>query len=173
MKPKQLSDEDLDALIVSALARLPAQGPSRHFANRVMERVQLPPSRVVVLFQRARAWASQPRRAMAIAGSYAVMAVMTLGLIVPWLRDNAGSIGFAIGWAGGRLLTLAREISVGVAGWVVSSGLADAVQSLPLSGAGFWVAGLALFTAYAGCAVGLHKLLRAPRGKHEPVGVQA
>jgi hypothetical protein len=170
---KQLSHEELDAMIIRTLARLPSEGPSRSFANRVMDRVQMPPAGALVLLRRARAWAAQPRRAVALAGSYAVLAAITLGVVLPWLNANAATIRFAANWVGSRVMGLVSDVTVTVAGWYVSSGAADVVRSLPLSGAGLWIAGVLVCAAYAGCAVGLHLLLRAPRGKNEPVKVAA
>lgn len=173
MKHKQLSPEELDVVVVRALARLPLAGPSRGFAGRVMDRVQLPPARALVLFQRARAWASQPRRVVALTGTYAVLAAITMVVVVPWVAANRTSIGFALDWAAGRFLGLMREAGMAIATWTVNSGVADAVQSLPLSGTSAWVAGGVLTAAYAGCAIGLHYLLRVPGGKHEAVKLPA
>lgn len=166
---KQLSDQDLDALVTRSLARLPYQAPSRAFANRVMDRVQLPPARALVMFRRARSWALQPRRAAALAGSYAVLAVLTLGVVVPWVLANAAGIRFVMDWTTGRVMTFGRELGMSIASWTVSTGIADMVRSIPLSGAAMWAVIALVAVAYAGCAFGLHVLLRAPRGKNEPV----
>lgn len=166
---KRLSDHDLDLLVTRALARMPHERPSAAFADRVMDRVQLPPARALVLFRRAKSWAAQPRRAAALAGSYAVMAVITLGVVVPWVANNAAGIRFAFGWALDRMASVGRDIALGVAGWAVNTGIADAVRALPISGSAAWIAGVALVAAYAGCAFGLHLLLRAPRKEHEPI----
>jgi hypothetical protein len=170
---KQLSPEELDVVIVRSLARLPSVGPSRAFANRVMDRVQMPPAGALVLLRRAREWAAQPRRAVALAGSYAVLAAITLMVVVPWLSSNSATIRFAADWTASRVMGFVREIAMAIAGWAVSSGLADLVQSLPISGAGLWITVSLVAVAYAGCAVGLHLLLRAPRGKNETVHVAA
>lgn len=170
---KKLTHEELDALIVRSLARLPSEGPGPAFANRVMDRVQMPPATALVLLRRARTWAAQPRRAVALAGSYAVLAAITLGVVVPWISRNSATIVFAFDWTTTRAAGLVRDLTMAVASWAVSSGLAGAVSSLPLSGAGLWIAGALVCAAYAGCAVGLHLLLRAPRGKHEPVNLAA
>jgi hypothetical protein len=166
---KRLSDHDLDIVITRSLARLPHERPSAGFTSRVMDRVQLPPARALVLFRRARSWAAQPRRAAALAGSYAVMAAVTLGIVVPWITANAAAIRFAFGWGLNRIAAFGGEIGLGIAGWAVNTGLADALRSVPLSGASVWVAAGLLITAYAGCAVGLHLLLRAPKDRQEPV----
>jgi len=167
---KRLSDQDLDILVTRALARLPLERPSPAFANRVMDRVQLPPARALVLFRRARSWAAQPKRAAALATSYALMAAITLGVVVPWVSANSAGIRFAFGWGVERIAAFGREAGLSLASWAVSTGITDVVRSLPISGAGVWVAVGLVVTAYAGCAIGLHVLLRTPRDKHdEPI----
>lgn len=171
---KQLSDQDLDALVTRSLARLPYQAPTGGFAGRVMDRVQLPPARALVAFRRAKSWALQPRRAAALAGSYAVLAVLTLGVVVPWVLANAAGIRFALDWTAGRVITVGRDIAMSAASWTVSTGIADMVRSIPLSGASMWAVIALIAAAYAGAAFGLHVLLRAPRGdKNEPVNSAA
>ena len=173
MSRKQLTDAELDGLVVRSLSRLPPHAPSRAFQGRVMNRVQLPQPRPVTVYRRARAWVAQPRRAVALAAAYAVAATVALALAVPWLVTHSPAIGFAFDWTVARCLGLVREAALGFAAWTVSSGLTRLVKSLPLSGLQVWAAVFALTTGYAGCVVGLHFLLRAPRGKDVPIQVQA
>ena len=172
MTRKQLDSNELDAMVVRSLARLPSHGPSRAFADRVMDRVQLPSPWALVRYRRARAWVSQPRRALALAGAYAVFATVALMVAVPWLLTHSPAISFAYDWTIGRFAALLRDGTIAVAGWAVSTGLTGFVRSLPLSGPQVWALAFAATLAYAGCAIGLHFLLRAPRGKHAPVQVQ-
>lgn len=163
---KSLTEAELDALVVRALSRLPSHAPSRGFDARVMARVQLPRPRPVVLYQRARAWVSQPRRALALAGAYVVFASVALVFTVPWLLENIPAFQFATQWAVQSAGSFLRETSLGVASWWMSSGLADAARVVPRSGPRLWLALGSLTAVYAGSAVGLHLLLRAPRVTH-------
>lgn len=169
MTDKQLDDSQLDAAVVGALSRLPSFVPGRGFADRVMARVDLPQPAPVMLLLRARAWATQPRHALALAGGYAVSAVVATAALVPWLLAHLPAIGYAGQWASSRLTGALREALLTLAGWVVSSGAADVARSLGLNGGRLWLAIGALVVGYAGCAVGLHQLLRTPRGKDVPV----
>jgi len=170
---KPLTEEELDALVVRSLSRLPSYAPGRAFGSRVMSRVQLPQPRPVALYRRTRAWVAEPRRAIALAATYAVVATVALAITVPWLVTHSPAIGLAYDWTVARSLGLVREAAIGFAGWAVSSGMAGLVRSVPLSRPQAWAAAFALTAGYAGCAVGLHLLLRAPRGKHAPVQLQA
>jgi hypothetical protein len=169
---KSLSEQEMDAILVRSLARLGAHAPSRGFESRVMSRVALPQPRAVVLYRRARAWASHPSHALALAGAYAVSAVVALVVVVPWLLVRLPAIGFVADWTATKVMGLVRDGVVAVAEWSLSSGLTDAVRSLPLDSAGLWLAGIAVALGYAGCAVGLHFLLRAPKTR-EAVHVRA
>lgn len=173
MTRKQLSSEELDALVVRSLSRLGGFGPSRVFADNVMNRVQLPSPHALVAYRRLGAWLRQPRRALAFAGAYAVFAMIALVVAVPWLINNSPAIGFAYDWTLARLAGLMRDVALGFASWTVSSGLAGIVKSVPLSGPQVWAMAFGATAAYAGCAIGLHFLLRAPRDKHAPVQTQA
>lgn len=164
---KQLGDAELDATVVRALSRLPSHAPSRGFADRVMARVQLPQPSPVVLYRRARAWAAQPRHALALAGGYAASALVAMALVVPWLLAHLPAISFTAEWVAGRASGAARQGVLTLARWVASSGAADLLQ--PLSGGRLWLAISALTLGYAGCAAGLHYFLRTPRGKDVPV----
>ena len=166
---KRLPDSELDAIVVRALSRLPAYTPSRGFAGRVMARVQLPQPAPVVIYRRVRSWAAQPRHAMALAGAYAASAAVAMAVVVPWLLAHLPAIGFAGQWAMTRVSGAAREALLAAAGWAVTSGATDLFRSLQLTGGRLWLAVGALTVGYAGCAVGLHVLLRAPRGKDVPV----
>lgn len=171
MSHKNLSDADLDSLVLRELSRLPRVAPSIGFSDRVMSRVRLPQPRAVVLFQRTRAWAAEPRHTLALAGGYALSAVVALSVVVPWLFQHSAAIRFVTDWASARVVGAAREWAIAAAGWAVSTGIADAFKSIPLSGGQLWLAGGLLTAGYAGSAVGLHYLLRAPRGNDAPVQV--
>jgi hypothetical protein len=162
---KPLTDNEMDAIVVRALSRLGPYGPSRSFASNVMTRVALPQPGPVVMFHRARAWASQPRHAMAIAGGYALSAIIAMAVVVPWLAGQMPAIRLVADWLVARGGDMVRQGVVMVAEWSVASGLTGLVRSLPLSGTGLWVAGIGLVFAYAGCAIGLHFLLKAPKAK--------
>ncbi len=173
MSRKQLTDTELDALVVRSLSRLPVRAPSRGFSKRVMDRVQLPSPRPVRAFQRVRSWVAQPRRALALAGAYVVAATVALVIAVPWLITHSPAIGFVFNWMAARGSTLARDVAVSAARWAVSSGFAELFGSVPLKTTHVWILAFGATAAYAGCAIGLHFLLRAPREKHVPAHVQA
>lgn len=172
MTRKHMSPEELDALVVGSLARLPALGPSRGFADNVMNRVQLPSPRPLVAYRRVRGWLAQPRRALAFAGAYAAVATLALIALVPWLLNNIPALSFAFDWMVARSTGLVREAALSAASWTVSSGLTGLLKSVPLSGPQIWVLSFAATAAYAGGAIGLHFLLRAPRGK-DAIQIQA
>ena len=171
MSHKQLTDQELDALVVRSLSRLPAFAPTRGFEAAVMARVVLPQPRPVALYRRAWAWAAEPRRAIALAGAYAVAALVALGVTVPWLLAHSPQISFGVDWALGRSLALVHQASATFAGWTLSSGLANRLESLPVTAA--LAAGSLIAAAYAGCAIGLHFLLRTPRGLDATLPAQA
>ena len=160
-------------MVVGSLSRLPAYGPSRCFADNVMNRVQLPSPRPLVAWRRARGWLAQPRRALAFAGTYAVFATVALVVMVPWLLQHSPAIAFGYNWAVTRTIGLLRETALGAASWSVSSGLTGLLKSVPLSGPQVWVLAFTATAAYAGCAIGLHFLLRAPRDKNAAIQIQA
>ena len=166
MTDKHMSDNDLDALIVRSLSRLPSHAPSRGFADRVMNRVALPSPRPVVAWRRARSWALQPRRAMALAGAYVLTATIAMIIAVPWLLRNSPTLRYGWDWVMARGAGMFREVAFTAASWAVSSGLTGLIKSIPLSGPQVWALALGATAAYAGCAIGLHHLLRAPRAKH-------
>jgi hypothetical protein len=163
----------MDALVVRALARLESHGPPSRFADKVMTRVSLPQPRAVLILRRARAWVLQPRRALVLAEAYAVSAVIALALAIPWLLSNSPAISLAAGWTLGRIVDSGREIVLAAARWSVSSGLAGFVESLPLTGPSLFAGAGILAAGYGGCALGLHYLMRAPRGKDAPVQAHA
>ena len=166
-----LSNEELDALVVRSLSRLPTFGPSRFLTAKVMSRVQLPAPRAVRAWRRGRAWLAQPKRALALAGGYALCATIALIVAVPWLVENSPAIAFAYDWVVSRGGALLRDAALALAGWAVSSGVADAVRSVPLSATSVWVLAFAVTAAYAAGAISLHFLLRAPREKHAPARI--
>jgi hypothetical protein len=173
MTRKQLSTEELAALVVGSLARLPAHGPSRGFADNVMNRVQLPSPRPLVAYRRATGWLAQPRRALTFAGAYAVFATAALIVLVPWLLNHSPAIAFASDWLIGRSAGLLRTTALGLASWTVSSGLTGLLKSVPLSAPQVWVLAFTATAAYAGGAIGLHFLLRAPRDHDAAIQIQA
>ena len=166
-----LSNEELDALVVRSLSRLPTYGPSRFFAGKVMSRVALPAPRAVLAWRRSRAWLAQPRRAFALAGAYALAATIALIVAVPWLVQHSPAFGMAYDWVMARGGALLREAALAVASWTLSSGIADLVRSVSLSATSVWVLAFAATVAYAAGAISLHFLLRAPREKHAPVRI--
>ena len=173
MSHKQLTDLELDALVVRSLSRLPAYAPSRGFEAAVMARVVLPQPLPVALYRLAWAWAAEPRRAIALAGCYAVAALVALGYAVPWLIAHGPQISFGLDWAMGRALALVHQTSSAFATWTLSSGLAERLQSLPITAPAALAAGSLITVAYAGCALGLHFLLRTPRGLDATLPAQA
>jgi hypothetical protein len=170
---KQLTDEELDALVVRSLSRLPAFAPSRAFEARVMARVRLPAPRPVARYRRARAWVAQPRRAMALAGAYSVAALAALGVAVPWVIAHSPAIAFGLDWIAARALGLVHSGSTAFAGWALSSGIAQRVRSLPLSAPQVWGSAALITAGYTGCAALLRVLLRAPGGHDAPVQLAA
>ena len=173
MSRKQLSDTELDTLVIRSLSRLPSYAPSRAFADKVMNRVALPSPRAVTTYRRVRGWALQPRRAMALAGAYALTASIALLVAVPWVFRNSPAIRFAFDWTIDRAVGVIGDVALTVASWAVSSGLAGLIKSVPLSGPQMWALAFIATLAYAGCAIGLHYLLRAPREKHATANAQA
>lgn len=169
MTRKQLTDIEFDALVVRSLARLSSHAPSRVFADKVMNRVQLPAPRPLLAYRRVKSWARQPRRALALAGAYAGLASIALLVAVPWLLGNSPALRFAFDWTVGKGVGLFRDLAISVTSWTMSSGLAGLFKSIPLSGPQVWVLAFTATAAYAGCAIGLHFLLRAPRDKHATV----
>ncbi len=166
MTDNGLHDADFDTRLVRELSRLPSWSPSPGFADRVMARVRLPQPRSVVLWNRARAWALEPRRALAIGASYAAAASVALAFFVPWLLAHSAAIRLAADWTTSQVTTGLRDWTFAAAGWIASTGFADWVRSLPIGRGGYVAAGLGLTAAYAGCAIGLRYLLRAPRRAH-------
>lgn len=169
MTRKQFSDNELDALVVRSLSRLPGHAPSRAFADKVMDRVALPSPRAVTRYRRARAWLVEPRRALILAGAYAVVAVISLAVAVPWLLNNSPAIRFAFDWSTSRGELMARGIALAAARWTVSSGLASVVSALGLTSRQLWALAAGAAVMYAGCAIGLHSLLRTPKASHASI----
>jgi len=170
---KMLNDNELDAVIVRALSRLPQHAPSRHFANAVMARVALPQPRPVRVYGRALSWLRQPRHAFAFATAYVVAASLALVVAVPWLVGHVPALQLALDWTVAQTGGLIRSTSLGLAEWWVTSGLADAAAGLPRSGPRLWLSVVALTAVYGGSAIGLRHLLRAPKVSHGPVQVSA
>lgn len=166
MTHNSLGDAAVDALVIRELSRLPSLSPSAGFSNRVMSRVRLPQPKAVVLYHRAKAWALEPRRALALAGAYAVSATAALALFLPWLIGHSAAVRFAADWMTTRVMGGLRDWMLAGASWAMSSGLTDWFRSLSLSGGRLAVAAAVLTAVYAGCAALLHVLLRAPRGAH-------
>lgn len=166
MTDNSFNDKDFDARLVRELSRLPSFTPSPGFGDRVMARVRLPQPRTVVLWRRARSWAMEPRRALALAGSYAALAGVALAYLVPWLLAHSAAIRMAADWTGTQVVGALREWLFAAAGWVASSGVADRVRALPIGPGGLVVAALGLTVAYGAGAIALRYLLRAPRRAH-------
>ena len=151
-------------MVVRSLSRLPAFAPSRGFEDAVMARLVLREPRPVALYRRARAWAAEPRRALTLAGAYAVAALISLGVVVPWLLAHGQQISFGMSWAAAHTAALGHRAWVAFTGWSLDSGLAGRLQSFSLSAPAAVTLGVLAAVAYAGCALGLHFLLRSPRG---------
>lgn len=169
MNDKYLHQDELDRMIVRELSRLPFHGPARGFEERVMAQVRLPAARVIVAVRRARAWALEPRRALALAGAYAVCAAVALGFAAPWVLRHSAPIALGLDSIGEWLVATARDLGMTVAGWVLTSRSYETLRSLPVLREHL-VPILALVTAaYGAAAIALHRLLKDPRGKHVPV----
>lgn len=165
MTDKQLSPSQRDEKLVRELSRLPSFAPSRGFRANVMARVRRPQPSAVVLYRRAKAWALEPRRALVLGGAYAAVAVAALWVAVPWVAQNTPAIRFVTGLVSGWFFEAIRDGALATAGWAVSSGVAEFVRSLALTGERLFIALGTLTVGYASCGVGLHYLLRTPRGK--------
>lgn len=163
-----LDDSGLDARVIRELSRLPSLSPRAGFGERVMSRVRPPQPGAVVLFRRARAWASEPRRALALAGAYALSATAALAFVLPWLFANSATLRSGVDWATVRVLGALREWALAAATWSFSSGLVDWFRSLDVGSGRLVAAGAFVTAGYAACALGLHFLLRAPRGTNAP-----
>ncbi len=169
MNDKHLHEDELDRIIVRELSRLPFHAPARGFEERVMAQVRLPAPRAVVALRRARAWALEPRRAFALAGAYAVCALIALGVAVPWVLQHSAPIALGLDAVGGRLVVAARDLGMSAAGWVLTSRSFETLRSLPILREHLVPIAALLTAAYGAAAVALHRLLKDPRGKHVPV----
>jgi hypothetical protein len=166
---KDLTDAELDARVIRELSCLPSLSPRSGFSDRVMSRVRLPQPKAVVLFHRARRWAMEPRRALALAGSYAALVTVALVALVPWLLGNSAAIGAASDWVALQVVGVVREWTLIIAGWAVTSGLSDWLKNLNVGTGTLVLAGGLLTAGYGASAILLHRLLRAPRGTHATV----
>jgi len=173
MTRKRLTDEELDALVLRALSRLPSHGPSPVFLQRVMARVHLPQPYPVLALRRARAWVSEPRRALALASAYIVVATAGLAVAVPWLIGHVSAIGTGFDWVSAQAVGAMRTLGYAAAEFAVTSGLTRALSAVPLRGPALWAVGAILAIGYAAGLVGLRFLLRAPRAHHVAVHVDA
>lgn len=169
MTYKDLADSELDARVIRELSRLPSLAPRPGFSDRVMTRVRPPQPRAVVLFHRARHWASEPRRALALAGGYAVAATAALVAFVPWVFRNSAALRVASDWVTVQAFGALRDWTLALAGWAVTSGVSDWFKNLDIGGGQLALAGGLVTAGYGACALGLHYLLRAPRGTNAPV----
>lgn len=167
-----LDDSELDARVVRELSRLPSLAPRPGFADRVMSRVRPPQPGLVLLAGRAVNWAREPRRALALAGAYAVSATAALALLLPWLMGNSAMLRSGVDWVGVQVVGTLREWALAIASWSITSGLVDFVRSLDIGAGQVAFAAAALTACYAGCAITLHHLLRAPRGANVPAQAQ-
>ena len=173
MTRKRLTDEELDTLVVRALSRLPAIGPSPAFGQRVMARVHLPQPYPVLALRRARVWVSEPRRALALASAYIVVATAALAVTLPWLIRHVGVIGGGFDWVTAQALGAVRALAYAAAELAVASGVTRFLSAVSLRGPALWAVGAVLAVGYAGGLVGLRFLLRAPRARHVAVHVDA
>ena len=169
MTDKYLEQDDFDRLITRELSRLPSLAPSREFDDRVMAHVRLPDPKAVIVFRRARAWALQPRRALALAAAYAACAALALGVAVPWVLQHAPSLSYGAGLALSRITGAASELGMALAGWVLSSRSYETLRSLPVRREHLVPLAALLTVAYAAAGVALHRLLKSPGGKSVPV----
>ena len=169
MTDKHLEQDDFDRLITRELSRLPSLAPSRGFESRVMAHVRLPDPKAVIVFRRARAWALQPRRALALAGAYAVCAAIALGIAVPWAVQHAPSLSYGAGLALAKLTAAASDLGMTLAGWVLASRTYEVLRSLPVRREHLVPLAVLLTVAYAAAGVALHRLLKSPGGKSVPV----
>ena len=160
---KQLHHSDLDALVLRELSSLTSLTPSRGFQDRVMARVSLPKPAAVVLLQRARAWALQPRRAVALASAYAACVVATVLLATPWVLAHASFLTLGASWTVSHVGGWLDAAALAVASWGVRSGVVDALRSAAGSGTRLWATLATVTISYAAGGYGLHVLLKAPR----------
>jgi hypothetical protein len=160
---KQLDHSDLDALVLRELSSMPSLTPSRGFRDRVMNRVSLPRPVPLVLLQRAGSWALQPRRAVALATSYAACVVVTILLAGPWAMAHAGFFTLGASWVAGQVGGWLNAAALAVATGGVRSGVVDALRSVVGTGPRLWATVATVSIAYAASGYGLHVLLKAPR----------
>ncbi len=159
---------DLDLLVLRQLSALPALGPSRGFADRVMAGVVRPRPRSLATLQRAGAWVAQPARVYTLAAAYALSVAIALRLAIPWLADHGSAFSLAATWLASRAGSLADAAAVAVGSWAVESGTTDALRSALSAGPVLWAALAVLTVGYAVCGYGMRVLLRAPnRGRSD------
>ena len=169
MTDKHLEQDDFDRLITRELSRLTSFAPARGFENRVMAHVRLPDPKAVIVFRRARAWALQPRRALALAGAYAACAAIALGVAVPWVVQHAPSLSYGAGLALAKVTAASSNLGMTLAGWVLASHTYEVLRSLPVGPEHLVPLAALLTVAYAAAGVALHRLLKSPGGKSVPV----
>jgi len=165
---KYLEQDELDRLITRDLSRLPSFVPSLGFDRRVMAMVRLPEPQALIALRRARAWALQPRRALALAGAYAACAVIALALAVPWALQHSSYISFGVGLMATKVIGAARETGMAFAGSVLTSRSFQALRSMPVLREHFVMLFAVATVGYAAAAVTLHRLLKSPGGKRVP-----
>jgi hypothetical protein len=134
-----------------------------------MAHVRLPDPKAVIVFRRARAWALQPRRALALAGAYAACAAIALGVAVPWVVQHAPSLSYGAGLALAKVTAAASNLGMTLAGWVLASHTYEVLRSLPVGPEHLVPLAALLTVAYAAAGVALHRLLKSPGGKSVPV----
>jgi hypothetical protein len=166
---KQLDHSDLDMLVLRELSSLPGFSPSRGFQDRVMASVSLPKPAAVVLMQRAGAWALQPRRAVALATTYAACVVLTVLLAGPWIAAHASLFILGASWIASHVGAWLDAAALAVASWGVRSGVVSALRSVAGTGLRLWVTVATVAIGYAASGYGLHVLLKAPRRSDELV----
>jgi hypothetical protein len=116
---------------------------------------------------------SKPKRALALATGYIVVATAALAVALPWLAGHWGVIGGGLDWAAAQTQGVVRAFAYAAAEWAVASGVTRFVAEVPLRGPALWLAGGLLAVCYAGCLGGLRILLRAPKTSHVSVHVEA
>lgn len=164
---KQLDASDLDLLVLRELSSLPSLAPGRGFQDRVMARVSLPRPAPLVLLQRAGAWALQPRRAAALATTYAACVLATILVAGPWVSAHASLFTLGASWIIGHVGGWVNAALVAVAAWSVRSGVVDALRSVFGTGPRLWATVGTVALTYAAGGYGLHVLLKAPRRADE------
>lgn len=151
--------------VVRALSRLPHLAPRRELADRVLAAVRRPEPAVLARLRALRDWAAAPRRRAALVTGYAVSAVVSLGVVVPWLLEHQAAISFVTSWVVARAGAMVGQAVLALAAWALTSPVYASARDLTASAGQVAVLAAALSVAYGGCAAGLGYLLKTPRGE--------